>query len=221
MKQKVIVSWSGGKDSALSLHAVQADHEVVALVTTVTEDDERIAAHGVRRALLERQTEALGYPLKVVPVSHDCPNEEYEAKMRAVLQAYHAVGVTAVVCGDLFLEDVRRYREERLFSAAMKGIFPLWGRGTRELAHEFLTLGFKAVLCSVDTAALHSSFAGRYYDGKLLEDLPAAVDPCGENGEFHSFVFDGPTFTDPVRFTTGERILKQGRFCHCDLVPQA
>ena len=139
--------------------------------------------------------------------------------MRTALSRHRQAGVTGVVCGDVFLADVRRYREERLFTDGLRGLFPLWGRDSRELAERFLTLGFRAVLCCVDTQVLDASFAGRLYDRGLLADLPPGADPCGENGEFHSFVFDGPGFRRPVGWTAGERCLRERRFCYCDLLP--
>jgi diphthamide synthase (EF-2-diphthine--ammonia ligase) len=140
--------------------------------------------------------------------------------MKAALARYRQAGVSVAVCGDIFLEDVRRYREDRLFTQGLRGAFPLWKRDTADLAQRFLTLGFQAVLCCVDTTALGQGFAGRLYDHRLLADLPAAVDPCGENGEFHTFVFDGPTFSRPIEYTTGEHVLRDDRFCYCDLLPR-
>jgi uncharacterized protein (TIGR00290 family) len=219
MRERVIVSWSGGKDSALALHAIAADCEVAALLTTVTEGYERVSMHGVRTALLEEQARALSLPLELVRIPAACGNDDYEARMRAALVRHRDAGVSAVVCGDLFLEDVRRYREEKLFSVGLKGWFPLWGRDTGELARRFLGLGFRAVLCCVDTRVLGLELAGRAYDEALLAELPPGADPCGENGEFHTFVHDGPGFARPVSFTLGERVLRDGRFGYCDLLP--
>jgi uncharacterized protein (TIGR00290 family) len=218
MKDKAIVCWSGGKDSALALYETQEQYEITALLTTVTEGYERVSVHGVRTALLERQVEALGFPIEKVVISPLCTNEEYESKMRAALQKYQRAGATSVVCGDIFLEDVRRYREERLFRDGLQGVFPLWKRDSTALARHFIALGFQAVLCCVDTHVLGREFAGRLYNGQLLEALPPGVDPCGENGEFHSFVFAGPNLTRPVAFRTGECVLRDGRFCFCDLL---
>jgi diphthamide synthase (EF-2-diphthine--ammonia ligase) len=144
---------------------------------------------------------------------------DYEARMRVVLEKHQRAGVTAVVCGDLFLEDVRRYREERLFTMGLKGLFPLWRQDTTALARGFLALGFRAALCCVDTRALDARFAGRLYDSALLDELPAGIDPCGENGEFHTFVFDGPNFARPVEFQRGECVLRDEWFAYCDLLP--
>lgn len=219
MKEKAIVSWSGGKDSALALYDAQRDFEIVALLTTVTEVYDRISVHGVRTSLLECQAQALNCDLEKVNISPTCSNEEYETKMRAALDGYRKAGVFFVICGDIFLEDVRRYREEKLFTAGLKGVFPLWKRDTTELAHRFMTLGFKAILCCVDTSVLDQEFAGQPFDQETLARLPPTVDACGENGEFHSFVFDGPNMAKQVEYRVGERVLRDNRFCYCDLIP--
>lgn len=218
MREKAIVSWSGGKDSALALYEAQEKCEIVALLTTVTEQYDRISMHGVRTSLLERQARSLGFALETIKIPPVCSNEEYEAKMRTALDRYRRAGVSAVICGDIFLEDVRRYREEKLFTVGLKGIFPLWKRETTELARRFITLGFQSVLCCVDTSVLDPGFAGRLYDQTLLAQLPPGVDPCGENGEFHSFVFDGPNMAMRVEYRTGERIVQDNHYCLCDLL---
>jgi uncharacterized protein (TIGR00290 family) len=218
--ERTVALWSGGKDSALALHEAAGGLDVVALLTTVTEEYDRVSMHGVRMELLERQAAALGLPLEKVAIPPCCPNGEYEARMRAALARHRAAGVTTVLCGDIFLEDVRRYREERLFAGSgLRGAYPLWGRDTRDLARTFLGLGFRAVLCCVDTSVLLLECAGRPYDEALLADLPPGADPCGENGEFHTFVSDGPGFSRPVDLTPGERVLRDGRFGYCDLLP--
>ena len=221
MREKVVLSWSGGKDSALVLHALReaGAYEVVALLTTITEDYDRISMHGVRRVLLEQQAESAGIPLEKVPLAKNESNEGYESKMRVVLERFKEAGVSHVAIGDIFLEDLRRYREERLSSMGMKGLFPLWKRDTGELARAFLEQGFKAVITCVDTELLDGRFAGRAYDEAFLAELPDGVDPCGENGEFHSFVYDGPVFRRGIRFALGERVLRESRFSFCDLVP--
>ncbi len=221
MPEKVVFCWSGGKDSTLALHALKQNpaFEVVALLATVTAEYDRISLHGVRAELLVRQAAALRTPLHQVFIPKDGSNEEYEAGMRAALQDYRDAGISACAFGDLFLEDVRRYREERLLSVGLQGLFPLWGKDTKALAQNFLSLGFKAAVTCVDTAVLSPDFAGRDYDLPFLADLPPGVDPCGENGEFHSFVYDGPLFAEPVGFTRGERRLTHNRFYFCDLVP--
>ena len=218
---KTILSWSGGKDSALALHEVQktGEYEIQALLTTITEAYDRSSMHGIRRALIEQQAESLGIPLEEVLLSPVSSNEEYDVRMREMLERYKGEGVSAVVFGDIFLEDVRNYREERLASVGMKGIFPLWGRDTTELARAFTELGFKAVITCVDTEQMDAGYAGRAFDGELLASLPAGVDPCGENGEFHSFVYDGPIFKRAIPHTAGEVVLRDEHFMFADLTP--
>jgi uncharacterized protein (TIGR00290 family) len=218
MRERVLVSWSGGKDSALAWHTVSAEFDGT-LLTTVTEEYDRISMHGVRVELLRRQADALGLPLVTVSIPPRCTNEVYEERMRSALAVQRDAGVRRVVCGDIFLADVRRYREERLFRDGLSGVFPLWGVNTHELAERFITLGFRAVLCCVDTQSLDASFAGRLFDRTLLADLPPGADPCGENGEFHTFVVDGPGFARPVPVRLGERTLREGRFAYVDLLP--
>jgi len=221
MRRSVLMSWSGGKDSALALHELLSDgrHRVAALLTTVTEDYDRISMHGIRRSLLEQQAASLGLPLEVVLIPKDCSNDTYERRMRETLERQKAAGVTAVAVGDIFLQDLRLHREQKLSEAGLEAIFPIWGRDTTELARTFINLGFRGVVTCVDTQALNGSFAGRAFDERLLADLPPGVDPCGENGEFHTCVFDGPIFSTPVRFTKGEVVLRENRFLFCDLVP--
>ena len=220
MRERAIVFWSGGKDCALALDEVRHEFDIVALLTTVTGTYDRISMHGVRRELLVRQAASLGLPVRTLEISVGCTNDEYERVTRAVLEEFAAAGVTAAICGDLFLEDVRKYREERLFPSGMRGVFPLWNRPTPELAREFIARGFRAVLCCVDTQVLDAGFAGRAYDEALLVDLPAGIDPCGENGEFHTFVSDGPGFATPISYDLGERTLRDERFAFCDLLPR-
>ena len=213
----VALSWSGGKDSALTLWTLRRRRlEPEALITTVTESYERISMHGVRRELLARQAEALGVPLVEVVIPPACANEIYEARMARAFAAAPLSGVEAVAFGDLFLEDVRAYREERLAVAGKRGLFPLWGCDTARLAREFLDAGFQATLVCVDPRALDPDLAGRRYDEQLLAELPHGVDPCGENGEFHTFVFSGPIFAEPVACATGEIVERDG-FVFCDL----
>jgi uncharacterized protein (TIGR00290 family) len=218
MKPKAIVSWSGGKDCMLALWHARASFDIAALLTTVTRDFDRISMHGVRVELLRRQAESLAVPLHIVEIPHPCSNAIYEQAMTNAWAEQQSRGIEAVICGDLFLEDVRRYREERLFGEKAC-VFPLWHRPTGELAREFIRFGFRAVLCCVDTQTLPAHFAGRDFDESLLNDLPAGVDPCGENGEFHTFVHDGPTFQTPIPFNRGERVLREQRFSYCDLLP--
>jgi len=221
MKNQVILSWSGGKDSALALYELQkSDHyEIVTLLTTVTKDYDRISMHGVRRSLLERQAAALTLPLEILYISKNCSNDEYESNMREVLETYLKKGISSVVFGDLFLGDIRTYREENLAKMGMKGIFPLWKRNTTELANTFIELGFKAVITCIDSKVLDKHFVGRLYDLQFISELPATVDPCGENGEFHSFVYDGPIFQKKIVYTLGEVVLRENQFYFCDLRP--
>lgn len=221
MKEKAIVLWSGGKDCALALFEAQRDWDVVALLTTVIAGYDRISLHGVRTSLLKQQARSLGLALDTVDVSALCSPEEYAAKLGAALARYRAAGVRAVIVGDIFLEDVRRAHEEVLSTAGLDGVFPLWKRETAEVAHRLITLGFLSVLCCVDTNVLGPGFAGRVYDRNLLADLPPGVDPCGENGEFHSFVFDGPNLAERIDYETGDRTFRDGGFCFCDLLPRA
>jgi uncharacterized protein (TIGR00290 family) len=221
MMESILVSWSGGKDSALALYEILKDknYQVTGLLTTLTEGYDRISMHGVRRILLERQADSLGFPLEKIYISQNASNEEYEANMRQVLSKYKADGVTAVVFGDIFLEDLRKYRENKLAALDLKGIFPLWKRNTQELVHALTTLGFKAITTCVDTTVLGCQFAGREIDAKFISELPPNVDACGENGEFHSFVSEGPIFNQKIDYTLGEIVLRENRFCFCDLVP--
>ncbi len=221
MSEKVLVSWSGGKDSAYALHqfARTNSYEIAALLTIVTAGYNRISMHGVRRALLQSQVGSLGYPLEEILIPQQCTDEKYEQLMGTALQKYSNLGISGVVFGDLFLEDVRNYREERLGIIGMKGIFPIWGMDTGELAQEFIDRGFRAIVVCVDTEVLDSHYVGREYDGQFLADLPTGIDPCGENGEFHTFVYNGPNFSWSIKLKRGEKVLREGRFYYCDLVP--
>jgi uncharacterized protein (TIGR00290 family) len=220
MAEKVLFTWSGGKDSILALYELQmrSDYEIVALLTVLTEDYDRISMHGVRSILLERQANSLGLPIEKVYISKNSSNEEYEAKMREVLQRYLTADVSSVVFGDIFLEDLRKHREDNLSKIGMKAVFPIWKRDTTDLAHEFIDLGFKAIITCVDSNVLDKAFVGRLYDQQFLSELPSTVDPCGENGEFHSFVFDGPIFQKRVPYTKVEIVFRDGRFWYCDLI---
>lgn len=222
MSEPVLLLWSGGKDSALALHALQRDdrYEVRALLTTMTQGYDRISMHGVRRALLEAQATSLGLPLRTVSIPQRCSNDDYEALMREALTALRDDGVTTAAAGDIFLADVRRYREELLARAGLEPLFPLWGEDTAALARAFIASGFRARTTCVDTEALAPGFAGRAFDEAFLRDLPASADPCGENGEFHTFVHDGPAFRAPVPHEVGETVLRDERFLFCDLVPR-
>jgi uncharacterized protein (TIGR00290 family) len=220
MPTKTLLAWSGGKDSALSLYEIHkaGDYSVAALLTTVTEDYDRISTHGVRRVLLEQQAHALGLPLQKIHIPKDATNGVYESRLRAFLEEALGEGIETVAFGDIFLEDLRQYRERNLAQIGMKGLFPIWKRDSHELAGSFIDLGFKAVVVCVDTSFLDASFAGRVFDEEFLRDLPGNVDPCGENGEFHSFVTDGPNFQQQVGHVRGE-VARRDRFCFCDLLP--
>jgi uncharacterized protein (TIGR00290 family) len=221
MAEPVLVAWSGGKDSALAVQEMLRDerYRVVALVTTVTAGYERISMHGVRRGLLHRQACALDLPLEEVVISPHAANEEYERRMGATLTAARArfPGLDTVVFGDLFLAHIRAYRERLLARIGMRGLFPLWLRDTRALAANFVRQGYQAVLVCVDSRALPRSFAGREFDAALLADLPPGIDPCGENGEFHTFVYAGPILRAPVPHRRGEIVVREERFVYCDL----
>jgi uncharacterized protein (TIGR00290 family) len=217
--QKVILSWSGGKDSAIALMELSHDprYTIECLLTTITAGYDRVSMHGVRVSLLEEQASSLGLPLTKVMIPQGSSNEQYESAMRRILARAQADGITAVAFGDLFLEDIRQYREERLSQIGMEALFPIWKRDTGKLAKSFLQAGFKAVLVCVDSRFLDRSFAGRAFDESLLADLPRHVDPCGENGEFHTFVNAGPIFSRPIPVRQGEIVLREKHFWYCDL----
>jgi uncharacterized protein (TIGR00290 family) len=213
------MSWSSGKDSTLALHvARQEGMSVTTLLTTINAEAQRVAMHGVRRELLEAQADRLGLDLHVVDLPAPCPNEVYEQRMAAAVDTATAQGVDHMIFGDLFLDDVRRYREDNLAATTISPVFPIWGRPTDQLAHEMLDLGIKAVLTCVDLAQLSIDFVGRPFDVELLADLPDSVDPCGERGEFHTFVWDGPGFHSPIPIELGETVERDG-FAFRDVVP--
>jgi uncharacterized protein (TIGR00290 family) len=218
---KVVLAWSSGKDSAWALHVLRRDPAltVVGLLTTVNAAHDRVAMHAVRRRLLEAQARAAGLPVHVVEIPDPCPNETYQAAMGASVATLRADGVQAMAFGDLFLEDVRRYRETQLAGTGLTPVFPLWGRPTRALAEEMIEGGLQARLTCVDPRVLPAAFAGRAFDRALLADLPPSVDPCGENGEFHSFAWDGPMFRRPVPVTPGV-VVERGGFVFADLLPE-
>lgn len=218
----VVLSWSGGKDSAMALHRLRQDpaFAVAGLLTSVTEDSGRISMHGVRRELLRRQAEALGLPLREVVLPPFPPNALYEAAMAEAFAEQRAKGVTTVAFGDLFLEDIRAFRDGLAARHDMTPTYPVWGDDTRRFMTEVLAVGFKAVAVCVDLARLDEGFAGRILDAGFLADLPDGVDPAGENGEFHTFVFDGPGFARPVDFTVGERWDRDG-FAYVDLADRS
>jgi uncharacterized protein (TIGR00290 family) len=224
MREKVVLSWSGGKDSAMALRELLADdrYDVVALLTSVADQYKRVSHHGVREELLEMQAESIGIPLdRVYLPSHSmlpCTNEQFEELMGRTLSRYRESGILLVAHGDLFLEDLRQYREANLTKVGMRALFPLWHRNTTRLIRSFISLGFKAYLSCVE-GKLGEAFAGRAVDQELVRDLPAGVDPCGEYGEFHSFVYDGPIFRYPLDIAVGEIVLRDTRY-YADLVPR-
>jgi uncharacterized protein (TIGR00290 family) len=220
-KPKTWLSWSSGKDSAWSLHVMRqrGDVEISALLTTVNEKYQRVAMHAVRESLLDAQAAAAGLPLMKVSIPSPCPNEVYERAMADAMTLAHAEGITHVAFGDLFLEDIRKYREENLAKCGMTPVFPLWLKDTRKLANEMIESRLRAYLTSVDPKKLDASFAGRAFDKALLADLPANVDPCGENGEFHTCVVAGPMFASPIDVSVGEIVERDG-FVFADLVPR-
>jgi uncharacterized protein (TIGR00290 family) len=193
--------------------------EVACLLTTVSEQFHRVSMHGVREELLEMQAESVDIELEKVMIPYPCPNAVYEEKMRSALSLWKERGVTHAIFGDLFLEDIRRYREDHLAKLDIRPVFPVWGRDTLSLAKEMITLGFQAILTCVDPRKLDASFAGRQFDSSLLDALPSTVDPCGENGEFHTFVYDGPIFRKPIPVEVGERVMRDG-FQFADAVPK-
>ena len=215
---KILVSWSSGKDSAWMLHVIRRDGlgEVGALLTTVNESANRVAMHAVRAELLEAQAEAAGLPLMIVRIPHPCPNDVYEARMATAIEQAKTAGFTHVAFGDLFLEDIRHYREERMKGTGLTPIFPLWLQPTAALAHQMLDGGLEAFLTCVDPRILPASFAGRRFDRALLADLPANVDPCGERGEFHSCAVAGPMFTKRIAVAPGLIVERDG-FVFADL----
>jgi uncharacterized protein (TIGR00290 family) len=221
-RTKIWLSWSSGKDSAWALHELRSspDFEVTGLLTTINRQASRVAMHAVRQELLEAQAAAAGLPLVNVPIPSPCSNAEYEQAMGAAMAQARTEGIFYVAFGDLFLEDVRRYREEKLGAEGMTPIFPLWGRETHRLAREMVAGGLRAYLTCVDPRQLDRRFAGRSFDASLLDELPAAVDPCGEKGEFHSFAFAGPMFLAPLAVAPGQIVERDG-FIFADLLQVA
>ena len=221
MRKAVVLSWSGGKDSALALDALSKDPavEVVGLLTSVTSGYDRISVHGVRRSMLQAQVERLGLPLFEIALSPNSTNDAYEAAFHAALGRIRAElpEVTHIAFGDLFLEDVRGYRERLLTGTGFEPLFPIWGEDTTSVARRFIADGFSARLVCVDTTQLAADFAGREFNSELLADLPPSVDPCGERGEFHTFVSDGPPFSTAIPYVVREKVLRDDRFMFCDI----
>jgi uncharacterized protein (TIGR00290 family) len=220
MKPRILLSWSSGKDSAWSLHVLrQRDEvEVVGLLTTLNAEHDRVAMHAVRSELLRMQADAAGLELWPVPLPWPCSNEDYEAAMSAAMARAKDAGITQVAFGDLFLEDVRRYREDRLRDSGITPLFPIWGIPTEELAHRMIAQGLRARITCVDPKQLDARFAGRDFDAALLSELPKSADPCGENGEFHSFAYAGPMFRHPIAIRSGQIVERDG-FVFADILP--
>ena len=220
MPEPILFCWSGGKDSAMALYTLQQQEEyrVTALLTTVTEGYDRISMHGVRRELLQRQAGSIGLPLHEVLIPPQCVNPIYEARMEEALRFHYNQGVRKVAFGDIFLEDLRVYREKNLARIGMTALFPIWKRDTRELIQFFHAQGFRSVAACIDGKVLDRRFVGRELDAAFFEELPPEVDPCGEKGEFHTFVFEGPIFRVPLSIRTGE-VVERDSFLFCDLLP--
>ena len=223
MKERspILLSWSGGKDSSLALYEIQKSgkYEITSLITTVTEEYDRVSMHGLRTILLEQQAESINVPLEKVFISKNASNDEYESKFNEVLSRFKQSGIKEVVFGDLYLEDIKKYREALLQKIGMQCVFPIWKRDTAKLALEFIESGFKAVAVCVDSNVLGEEFAGREFDLQFLNDLPEGIDPCGENGEFHTFVYDGPILKNPIDHELGKIVLRDKRFYYCDILP--
>jgi uncharacterized protein (TIGR00290 family) len=220
VKKKTLIAWSSGKDAAWALHEIRrsGEYEIAGALTTVTETFGRVSMHAVREELLRRQCEAVGLRQAIVPIPFPCPNEIYEARMAEALQTAKAEGVTHIVFGDLFLEEVRAYREEKLAGSGIEPVFPLWGRPTEALAREMIAGGLQARLVCIDPKILPKAFAGRSFDAALLDDLPEGVDPCGERGEFHTCAVAGPMFSRKIEVKPGEIVERDG-FVFADLIP--
>jgi uncharacterized protein (TIGR00290 family) len=236
MKPKAIFNWSSGKDSALALYKIlkEDQFEITSLLTSINQDFQRISMHGVPVSLLEKQAESLGFSLIKMEIPKEPSMEDYQKIMSETMTKIKSQGVTHSIFGDIFLEDLRKYREKQLQSIGMKAVFPLWKQNTTDLIYEFLDLGFKTIVTCVNQTYLDKSFAGRIIDEDFIKDLPKNVDPCGENGEFHTFTFDGPIFKNPIAFEIGETVKKtypkpksdennddeQYVFWFCDLIPE-
>ncbi|MCK4428921.1 MAG: diphthine--ammonia ligase [Candidatus Aenigmarchaeota archaeon] len=219
MREKIIFSWGSGKDSVLSLYELRktGKYETVALLTTISKEFNRVSFHGVPAILVEKQADSIGIPIDKIILTASSSVEEYASKLEETLLKYKKRRIKKIVYGDIFLEDLREFRIKCLDKMGMEGIFPLWKRNTKELIETFINLGFKAITTSVDSKVLDKSFVGRMIDKNFLNDLPENVDPCGENGEFHTFVFDGPIFREKINFSIGKIVLRDS-FYYCDLI---
>lgn len=220
MSRKTLISWSTGKDSAWALHVLRQDPntEIVGLFTTVNKVFDRVTIHGVRNELLKQQAKSAKLPLDIIEIPYPCNNDEYEAIMQTFIMTVREKGVECFAFGDLFLENVRQYRETLLQGTGIVPIFPIWGVSTKKLSQQMLSNGLKAVITSINAEQFSQKFAGREYNESFLEDIPSRIDPCGENGEFHSFAFDGPMFQYPIKVIPGETILRDGAY-FTDLLP--
>ena len=214
-----IIAWSGGKDSALTLYylLLEKEYEIKTLLTTVSTDYNRISIHGVRRKLLEKQSHSIGIPVHIISLPKDVSNDEYEEIMKNEMIKFKSQQVRNIVFGDVFLENIREYRESNLSKIGLNAIFPLWGIPSKVLARKFIDLGFRAIITCVDSTVLEGSFVGQFFDDEFLSSTPSNVDPCGENGEFHTFVFDGPIFSYPIQFEKGKVVFRDERFFFIDL----
>ena len=219
--KRILLSWSSGKDSAWSLHILrkQSEYQIVGLLTTFNQSADRVAMHAVRRELVEQQAAAASLPLSIVDLPWPCSNEQYESLMATACAKAVRAGIDGIAFGDLFLEDVRAYREKQLSGTGLEPIFPIWGKPTAALAREMIASGLRAKLTCIDTKQLDASFAGREFDENLLSELPSSADPCGENGEFHTFVYAGPMFDRAISVATGERVVRD-QFVFADLLPR-
>ena len=220
LRAKALIAWSSGKDSAWALHEARRTGEldIVGAVTTVTDTFGRVSMHGVREAILQAQLAAAGLPSIIVRIPYPCPNEVYEGRMAEALAAAKADGISAIIFGDLFLEDIRAYRVAKLAGSGIEPLFPLWQRPTDQLAQDMIAGGLETYLATVDLKKLPTSFAGRKFDQALLADFPPGIDPCGENGEFHSCVVAGPMFSRRIEVRVGETVERDG-FAYADLLP--
>lgn len=220
VKQAVVVSWSSGKDCAFALHQVriEGEYEVVGLLTTLNQENDRVAMHGVRKELLQMQVTALDLPAEMVMLPMPCDNETYRRLVGSAVEVLRQKGVRQVVFGDLFLEDIRQYRLEQMQDSGLEPLFPLWLRDTNKLSREMVESGLRAVVTCVDQRVLPAEYVGRHYDHEFLDDLPPGVDPCGENGEFHTLVVDGPMFSRAISVQVGEKVVR-GDFVFADVLP--
>ncbi len=218
--EPAIVSWSGGKDSMLALHTIlnKKEYKIKTLFTSSSIEYDRVSIHGVRNEIIKKQARSIGLPIHLIHLPKNVDDNKYQLIMKGEMTRFISKGIFSVVFGDIFLEDVREYRESNLSKIGMKGIFPLWGKSSRNLARKFLDLRFNAIITSVDSTLLDGSFIGEIFNDEFISAIPKNVDPCGENGEFHTFVFDGPLFSHPIQFKKGKIICRENRFYYIDLI---